>query len=205
MKIPKSVKITFLGEPLHTIYPHASRFQVFKYRLFKAIRWTLIRTLVLAGVGGLFITTYKLGQVHPDVSFTREIGAIATPTAFAGETMQAKVDTLKEALLDEMVACENPTHVLVNPDDNKAGTLPLKDKVSIGDLQFKLSTIQHMHKTLTGTTLTDREALMLGLDPLKARELALNAWINIKGSINQWTCASQSMKEKVEIIRFLTK
>ncbi len=205
MKTPKAVKITFLGEPLHTIYPHASRYQVFKYRFFRAIRWTLIRGLAVAGFAGIILTTYKIGQYHPDVSFTREASSIVTPTAFAGETLTAKVDDLKQRLADEMVSCENPTHVLVNPDDNKAGTLPLKDKVSIGDLQFKISTIQHMYKTLHGTNLSDREALMLGLDTQKARELAIDAWINIKGSINQWSCATDSMKQTVEDIRFLTK
>ncbi len=205
MKTPKAVKITFLGEPLHTIYPHASRYQVFKYRFFRAIRWTLIRGLVVAGVSGIILTTYKIGQVHPDVSFTREISAMAVPPAYAGETLEAKVEELKQKLADDMVKCENPTHVLVNPDDNKAGTLPLKDKVSIGDLQMKISTVQNFFHQLHGTNLTDREALMLALDTEKARELAIDSWLNIKGSLNQWSCADDSMREQVKIIRFLTK
>jgi hypothetical protein len=199
------VLITFNGEPLCNVYPHATKWQVLKYRFFRGIRWVGIRTLIIAGVTGLFFTTYKIGQHNPDVSFTREISTVVVPQVFAGETMEGKVDELKEKLLDEMVACENPTHVLVNPDDNRAGTLPLKDKVSIGDLQYKISTMQHHHKTLYGTNISDREALMLGLDTPRARALAMDAWLNIKGSINAWTCANESMKTQVELIRFLTK
>ncbi len=193
----KPIKVFFNGERLRDVYPHATRYQLFKYRAAKFFRKIVITSAALA----ILALTYFIGTKGAG----HEIVAVVAQPAYAEETMEGKVDALKEKLLDEMVNCENPTHVLVNPDDNKAGTLPLKDKVSIGDLQFKLSTIQHFHKTLTGTTLTDREALMLGLDSQKARELALNAWINIKGSINQWTCASQSMKEKIEVIRFLTK
>jgi hypothetical protein len=164
------------------------------------------RKLAMCSLAGLVIFTgYKVGQHNPDVSFTREISAIAVPPAYAGVTLEEKVEELKQKLADDMVKCENPTHVLVNPDDNKAGTLPLKDKVSIGDFQFKLSTIQHMYKTLHGVALSDRDALMLGLDPIKARELAIEAWIGIKGSIFQWTCATPEMAATVENIRFLTK
>ncbi len=201
----KFVRITFNGEPLSKYYPFATAWEVKKYNFFMWLRKQGIRGLVVAGITGIIFTTYKIGQYHPEVSFTREVSQIVVPSAYAGETLEAKVEELKQKLADDMVKCENPTHVLVNPDDNKAGTLPLKDKVSIGDLQYKISTIQLHWKTLHGTNLSDREALMLGLDPQKARELAIDAWVNIKGSINSWSCATEAMKTQVEDIRFLTK
>lgn len=56
MKNLKAVQITYLGKPLHQVYPHASWFQVLKYRTFRAVRWFAIRfaigmagTALLAG------------------------------------------------------------------------------------------------------------------------------------------------------------
>lgn len=199
----KAVKITFNGEPLCNVYPHATKWQVFKYRFFRAVRRTLQVTFAGAGIMAILGCAFLIGKNWNNLS--PELTAIAPQKVYAAETMESKVDALKQKLIDEMVACENPTHLLVNADDNKAHSLPIKDKVSIGDMQFKISTIQRFYKTLHGVSLSDREALMLGLDTSKARELALEAWINIKGSINEWSCATEDMKQTVNDIRFLTK
>ncbi len=199
----KGVRITWNGVPLRDVYPHATKWEMFKYRFFRAVRRTLQVTFAGVGIMAVLGIAFLIGKNEDRLS--PELVAIVAQPVYAGETMQSKVDALKDRLLDEMVACENPTHLLVNPDDNKAGTLPFKDKVSIGDLQFKLSTIQHMYKVLHGVSLSDREALQLGLDTKKARELALEAWINIKGSVNQWSCATDEMRTQIADIRFLTK
>lgn len=135
--------------------------------------------------------------------YNNEIMAVA-PVAYAGETMEAKVEALKEKLADDMVACENKGHLLVWPDDNSGGTLPRKDKVSIGDLAFKISTVQRFYKILHGADLNDRDAMQLALDTPRARQLAIDSWLNIKGSINEWSCVTDEMKTTVEDIRFLT-
>ncbi len=79
MKSPKAVRITFLGQPLHRIYPHASRYQVFKYRLFRALRWLLIRTGIAAAAFTALTGAYFYGQLTaPNMTATNQIVAAVT-------------------------------------------------------------------------------------------------------------------------------
>ncbi len=124
-------------------------------------------------------------------------------TGFSASISADKVDVLKNKVLDEMVACENPHHWLVWLDDTKSHSLTQKDKNSNGDLAFKISTVQRFSKQLHGTTLNDHDALLLALDPSQARDLAINSWVNIKGSINEWSCATDVMKTQIDDIRLM--
>lgn len=152
---------------------------------------------------GVFLAMNSGLKVEYQAAPVAHAAVISTSTPEAPVTLEEKVTTLKHKLVEEMVACENPSHYLTWPDDNKAHTLPLKDKVSNGDLAYKISTVQRHYKLLFGTKLSDREALELALDPVRARELAIDSWINLKGSINEWSCATDHMKTEVEIIREL--
>ncbi len=68
----KAVRITFNGVPLRTVYPHATRWQVAKYRFFKAVRWFIIRagiaTLTTAALFAAFmygsLTTPNLTAIN---------------------------------------------------------------------------------------------------------------------------------------------
>lgn len=176
---------------------------------FKSDKWLkrITFTIFIALITFIAFHAAYMRWVNTELSATNTMSLVA-PVAFAGETPEGKalenIDGLKKKVIDEMVACENPSHLLVWPDDNQAGTLPRKDKVSIGDMAFKLSTVQRFYKILNGKELTDREAMTLALDAPQARQLALDAWISIKGSINEWSCATQEMKTQIEDIRFLT-
>jgi hypothetical protein len=59
----KAVRITFLGKPLHQVYPHASRFQVIKFKFFKAVRWLLIRTGIAVAATVVLFGVYMYGQL----------------------------------------------------------------------------------------------------------------------------------------------
>ncbi len=137
-----------------------------------------------------------------------QVNYVAAPVTMATSSpisIEDKVNMLKNAVLNEMANCENPHHYLVWQDDNKAGTLPMKDKVSNGDLAYKISTVQREYSTLNGKKLSDKEALELALDPQQARALAIDAWVNIKGSVNEWSCATDQEKTQIEDIRLITK
>lgn len=135
---------------------------------------------------------YKASMLAPQKAEAAEV-----------ESKDHAITRLKNLLFTEMNACENPSHIPVWPDDNQAGTLPKKDKVSIGDAAFKVSTVQRFYKKLHGTNLTDMEATLMALDPVKARDLAIESWIKLPGSINEWSCATETMKAQVTDIRFL--
>ncbi len=75
MTTPKAVRITFLGKPLRTVYPHATAWQVAKYRFFKALRWFIIR----AGIAVLAFTALSVAYFY---------GMNAAPTMTAINTIQ---------------------------------------------------------------------------------------------------------------------
>ncbi len=107
-----------------------------------------------------------------------------------------------------MAACEYPGYsqdtAYPQYDDNKAGSLPAKDKLSYGIMQFKISTMQRFYKQLYGKDLSNYEAIQKAMNEQDARAIALDAWLNIKGSINEWSCATDAMKQQVADVRFLT-
>ncbi len=60
----KAIPITYLGKPLHQVYPHATRWQVLKYKFFKAVRWFLIR----AGIGAIAVALLFTGYFYHSVT-----------------------------------------------------------------------------------------------------------------------------------------
>ncbi len=76
MKTPRAVRITFLGKELRQVYPHASRWQVAKYRFFRAVRWLLIRTGIAAAAFTALTGVYFYGQATaPNISAINTIVA----------------------------------------------------------------------------------------------------------------------------------
>ncbi len=78
----KAVKITFLGQPLRSVYPHASKWQVAKYKMFRALRWLLIRTGIAAAAFTALTGAYFYGQLTaPNISASNTIvqAAAAAP------------------------------------------------------------------------------------------------------------------------------
>lgn len=193
-------KVTYMGRP---VWPKQKRNKRGEYA-HKASFLPYISGALIIGFG-VFLAMNSGVKVVYQAAPVAQAAVISTSTPEAPVTLEEKVEQVKHKLVEEMNACENPHHYIVWPDDNSHGTLPLKDKVSIGDLAYKISTVQRFYKLLHGVKLTDREAFDLAADPVQARELAIDSWINIKGSINEWSCATDSMKAKVEIIRELVK
>ena len=169
----------------------------------KVWMWTKYTMFGLATASVIFFMGYAY---HGD-QVSAEVNYIAVPpmSTTSPATIQDKIELLKNNVLDEMNACENPHHLLTWNDDNSEHTLPMKDKPSNGDMAYKISTVKREYKILYGKDLTDKDALELALEQDQARALAINAWVNIKGSINEWSCANDKMKTQVEDIRLLTK
>jgi hypothetical protein len=164
------------------------------------ICWGIICILTALFIAGAIVMGIFVNPNVPDSLHYNSAPLMLAPQkaeAAEIETKEHALDRLKNLLFTEMNACENPSHIPVWPDDNQAGSLPKKDKVSIGDAAFKVSTVQRFYKKLHGTDLTDMEATLMALDPIKARDLAIESWIKLPGSINEWSCASETMKAQV--------
>ncbi len=185
----KGVKVTFLGEPLHMVYPHATAWQLFKYRVYRGIRWVGIRSMVVAGVTGIIFTTYKIGQSNPDLSFTKEISAVAITPAYAGVTAEAKISSSKDELVESLgKQCE--TKGSVEPD--AIIILDTNNKMSIGSFQFQITTVQHYMKVLHQKEISRVEAIQIAIDHKKAAALAKEILFEVKGGYGNWaTCAAK--------------
>lgn len=55
MKTPKILKVIYNGEFLCNVYPHASKWQVFKYKLAMLVRKVLIGSFILGASYGMFM------------------------------------------------------------------------------------------------------------------------------------------------------
>ncbi len=73
----KAIPITYLGKPLHQVYPHATRWQVIKYKFFKAMRWLLIRTGIAVAAFTALSGAYFYGQVTaPNLTAINQITVV---------------------------------------------------------------------------------------------------------------------------------
>ncbi len=78
MNTPKAVRITFLGKELRQVYPHASRWQVAKYRFFKALRWLIIRTGIAVAATAVLFGAYLYGSLTtPNLTAINTIVTVA--------------------------------------------------------------------------------------------------------------------------------
>src|SRR5437764_8590275 len=127
--------------------------------------------------------------------------------AYAGETMTAKVDAELDKVINEIAQSESGNSktddALITIDDNKEGSLPKKDKVSLGCMQFKVSTVQRFWKQLRNDSLTNYDATMIALNCDKAKALAKEAIVKLQGSLWEWSVATQDMGARVGLIREL--
>lgn len=173
-----------------------------------------IALLVVFGFVGSYFT---IGTYAEDMS-GKLVDAIADsvlPQAYASNGVDSsaiadvivgnRVDALKDALVDELAAKENgdgsalPAYV----DDNKAGSLSRKDKVSYGCMSYKISTVQSQYQTLYGKSLSNLDAVLLALDCGRAKSLAKDAIFKLPGALWNWSAATQEMATRVEVIRSL--
>lgn len=209
MKTPKMLKVMYNGEYLCNVYPHATRFQVFKYRLAIIMRKTLIVSFILGSVYGAF----KVGRVTTSPVFVQ---AEDRSTVM----YQEKIDTLKNAVVTQLLDCERSVYgdddglVTYDPTDAQylnnqtKKTIVDKGEMSYGVLQFKKSTVQYYTKLQTGKVITGKEALMIALDKESASKLAKYVMFETrnKASVDWKNCAIKyNLDSRIDIIKNLEK
>lgn len=120
-----------------------------------------------------------------------------------------KIAALKASVIDRLLQCESAGHAeddaIILYDNNKAGTLKGKNVFSLGQLQFKVPTVQHYEKQRSGKQLTQKEAVLLALDTEKARDLADWIIFETEGGWKNWlNCMEKhGLGGEVEIIKKL--
>ncbi len=91
MKTPKAIKVFYHGERLKDVYPYATRFQVFKYKVARFFRRLVILSMILGAVAG----SYKVGNMT-----TKEV------TVFADKEVIVEVEA-SSPVLERIAKCES--------------------------------------------------------------------------------------------------
>lgn len=122
-----------------------------------------------------------------------------------------KIAVLKADVITRLAQCESAGHSedygLITWDNNAAGTLSARNIPSVGNLQFKVTTVQRYHKERTREELTGKEALLLALDYDRAADLATWIIFETQGGIWNWKNCSDKLglSAEVTIIKKLSR
>jgi len=188
-----------MGKRLKDIYPHATKWQVFKYRLRKFIRKVFIFSLIALTLYGV----YKLGNVtSKNVVYETQEVIVQT------DTLTPKVNELKKELVEEIKSCEsqgyNEDFGLLTYDPHK--TNKKVESPSIGLLQFKKSTVQYYYKTLYNKEITGKEAILIALDEELATQLASDIIFQTDKGLSDWYICTKKLnsRSKLNIINSIT-
>lgn len=130
----KKIKVTWNGEPLREIYPHATRFQVFKYKLRKFVHKVMIVTMGVMGISFVGLTSFSLGA------------SFATPNTISvdGNSTSTPVYQALPPILQRIAQCESTNSQIDSTGQvvmhaNKNGTVDV-GKYQINSIWFKQAT-----------------------------------------------------------------
>lgn len=207
MKIPKVLKVTYMGEPLRNIYPHASRFQVFKYKIAMFMRKVIIVTMIVGATSGVLYGTFYAGRAT-----TEPVKVFADRHIDVSDvSLQNKISDLKTKVADSLMACESggakESDALVTYDPRRNETVN-SNIASFGQFQFKKATVIYYYKTIYNKTVTPLEAVIIALDEEKARELAISVMFTTKNKASgDWSnCAKRlDLDKRIDLIKQLEK
>lgn len=187
----KKLKVFYMDKRLKDIYPHATRFQVFKYKLARFVRKVVICSFILGAIYGAF----QVGRITTEPILVKAEDKSATLYA-------QKVDALKTKVVAEIQSCESAGHkeadgIIIFDTNNKA---------SIGTMQFQVATVIHYYKALYNKVITPKEATLIALDNAQATALAKDIMFTTKNMAGKdWVncTAKYDSDTKISIIKSL--
>lgn len=154
------INYLFHKTELKDVYPHATKWKMFKYWLKYVLLRRFLHVMIVASIA---IGLYSAGRYFHPLKVYAEKEVDVSDVKF-----QEKVELLKDEVVNTLAQCENKGYtangVQLIWDTN--------DKASIGPLMFQIDTVIHYFKMKTGETLTKKDAIILALDEIKAKELA---------------------------------
>lgn len=188
----KSFKVFQGSKRLKDIYPHATKWQVFKFKTARFLR-KLFLISAIAVVAFFVAKTW-----YPDTTYAVQEKLVMV------DTLGKKVEELKSDLLSDLSACESGGHkesdgIIIFDSNNEA---------SIGQYQFQIKTVQHYYKVIYNQTITRKEAVLIALDEAKAKSLAHDIIFkgDSKGLGNWVNCTKKkSLNTQLAIIKKLEK
>lgn len=187
-----------MGQRLCDIYPHATRFQVFKYKVRNAFRKFTIAVMFC----GLIFGTFMLGSYFSPRTILAE-NVISVVTATTTESLPSKIAELKRDVIAKLSGCESAGF----SEDDGILVFDTNNKASIGVLQFQKTTVIHYYKTLYGKDITAKEAVLIALDKEQAFKLASDIIFTTPKGLTNWVnCTNKlGLKSEVDVINKLSQ
>lgn len=153
--------------------------------------------LIILALGGVYLLG---GKLNKQIEYKYQEVIL--------DNLTAKINELKGKLVSDLKQCESggvsEDTALITFDPH-----PTKKNVqiaSLGNYQFKVSTIQFYYNKFYSQDLTNKEAVLIALDDEKAGKLASDI-IFRDGSLGNWYNCSKKMglENQLKIIRELEK
>ncbi len=194
----KKIKVFFHGERLRDIYPHATRWQVFKWKLRKFVRKLVLVSTAVSIVYGAFIAG---SSYFPKTVYQAAAEKIVT---IENDSLGKKVEELKNEVIADLKNCENAQF----GEDDGIIIFDSNNKASIGEFQFQKATVIHYFKRLYGKDITGKEAVLIAIDTEKASQLAKDIIFKTENGVGKdWVICSKNygLQEKVDMIKSLLK
>ena len=192
----KSTKLYWNGKRLKDVYVGATKFDIFKYEVRKAVRFFLIVSISSSVLAGIITSAFHFGQ---------RIGTVEVVSAEVKEVdvtplWEKKIDDLKMEVVETLRKCESQGYsesdgIIIFDTNNKA---------SIGSLQFQKATVIHYYKVLYGEVITGKQAVEIALDNDRAGQLAKDIIFKTKNMAGKdWVNCTRkhNLDEKVKLIK----
>jgi hypothetical protein len=171
----KSVKVSWTGKKLRDIYPHASRWQVFKWKVGKFFRKVFISALIL----GAIYLAYIIYQEFNAVKYTAKTyeSVCLTP----GINQDLTTEEIDEYCSSFSKTTDNELERIMNEANFKAVTLLRARKVASDS---KMSQENLKHEDIVSQEKTRHDSILAQIEAeneaIRAEELALVGTTNLK-------------------------
>lgn len=180
-----------MGERLRDIYPHATRWEVIKWkfrRLMRRLAWCSLAGFLLA-------SAFILG--------TMRVSAIEYVRGETIDLTPQKIGELKKHVMSMVAACESPGY----KEGDDAIIWDTNNKASVGPFKFQITTMQHYYQALNGKTITKSEAVSLAMNYDEAEKVAEYVWFETGNGPKDWVNCNKwhDIQEKVDFIKQMEK
>jgi hypothetical protein len=162
MKIPKVLKVTYMGNPLKDIYPHSTKLEIIKYRFARGIRVLGIQAVIALAL----LTSNYIGQITVE------------PVKVYADREVVKEVRVKAPVMDRIAFCESSGQHI----EKKTGQVVMRSNnnktVDVG--KYQLNSVWF------------KKASDLGLDITKEEDNEKMAyWIYENRGTSDWSASSQ--------------
>lgn len=177
---------------MREIYPHATRWQVFKYKIARFFSQVVKGTLILATLFGMVMFgRYAFpNTIHATQEYPVEV-----------DNLGPKVKELKANVLAELKKCETGARTELDAPI----LLDSNNKMSIGLYMFQIDTVVHYSKTLYNEDISRKKAVEIALSEVQASQMAEDIIFETKNGIRNWANCDDKLglSSKVNFIKQL--